>query len=1206
LDNSGLEQGKFDAINIISSLGSAISKINPFAGLAVGAAAAFAAISNEAFQFAKIYEQAMLEVRTISKAANADFKGIGSDIFQLSQQTLDDPVKLAKAYYQVVSAGYDGAEGLRVLETASKAAVAGVTDTLTAADGLTTIMNAFGESAENVDQIADAMFKTVELGKTNFAQLSSSMSQAAPLAASLGVSYNEILAAVASLTKQGVPTAQAFTQIRAALIGVNKELGDGWSKAYTFQEAMQEVSERTNGSVQKLQEATGTIEAVGAILATTGKNAKGAAEDLRDIESAAGSARKAFSVMASGQINQIEILRNRVRALTESIGNELLDVANKAAGFIVDLTDPSNFAADLYQKERVELQQLRDELERGGVAQERKIEIIDILKDKYPAFLKNIQNEGEYTGDIESALIGVNEQLLKRIRLENNKEEIAKKDIAYVEKLTKFKQQEQVVQAEINRLKIASEYLRSTIKENIGRSFDDQVKAIDAKGSDASRNLLYQYGLLQGLGKEQLSAQRELNKLLGEESTARAEIIDFKPKENPDPSNIGLDDEAEAYKKYLASKKTAYEAFENEIIQLGKDKAVEINKNLLKEGEDYYTFLQNELETYKDSISKQKDIAEAAQKAGISGFTRDKNVQKVDVEIQPLVQDIKVDRTSINAIEKELSALDKKWRAAIDQAERDKLKTIIDAKKKELDLAKDNIETEISLYEGVNISLQSFTNQQLNGYIDYWNKKLKQAEKGSAKELEIISRINQGERQKWQNNIEVIKTSLNEVATVFEDAGDTITSDLIKAFKGVVSQLDNLFTALDKNASPTEKISAGVSSAITLIGLVVNASDKRKKAEEEYYLSVIGYQKQYNQLLNDQILARESINQNIFTTDYINELQAAMEALTDAGVNYSESIDQLVEGQAKLGQKNAIDWGAVGTGAGAGAALGATVGGFVGAAIGAVVGGLVGLFGGKKKKDLFGELLAEYPDLVQRSADGQEKFNKELAQTLIDQDLVNKKTKLLIEDTIKWTDQMEEARKQIEDVLDTLAGGLGNSLRDNLVTTFEQGGNAAEAMGQTISEVLENILEQLIFDEIFSEQFKKLQEEMKRSYDLGGDGNWVDDFARFFEQSKTLTDDFNKALLEAQNASEDFGFDIFQPDKSDRQGLTGEISTITEDTANVLAGAVNGIRVDVSIGLAAARESNLYLSMISVNTGQIIEQIGVTNQRLLNIEKSLS
>jgi hypothetical protein len=391
----------------------------------------------------------------------------------------------------------------------------------------------------------------------------------------------------------------------------------------------------------------------------------------------------------------------------------------------------------------------------------------------------------------------------------------------------------------------------------------------------------------------------------------------------------------------------------------------------------------------------------------------------------------------------------------------------------------------------------------------------------------------------------------------------------------------------------------------------VGSAAKRKQAEEEYYLSVIGFQKQYNQLLNDQLRNRDSLNENVFTFDYINELQSGLDALSNAGDRYQEALSQLSEGEAKLGQRNAIGLdsilGGIGSGAGLGAAIGSIVpviGTAIGAVIGGVIGGIAGIFAGKKKKDIFGDLLSEYPELIREAVDGQKTFNTELAQTLIDQSLVSGKTKLLLEDTIKWTEQLKQAREQIKSVISDLAGDLGSNLRDVLVASFENGSDAAKKMGETVSDVLQNILEQLIFDQIFSKQFKKLEDEMAKSFDIGGDNTWIDDFSRFFNESKNLTEDFNSALAAAQQAGRDFGFeDLFQAEK--RPGLAGGVSTITEDTANILAGTINSIRIDVANGIAVAQQSSVYLSMIVQNTSynKYLESI---DNRMKSVESSLS
>lgn len=94
---------------------------------------------------------------------------------------------------------------MKILEVSAKAAVGGLTETETAADAVTTILNAYKMSAEEAGTVSDQLFTTVRLGKTTFGELGASIAQVAPIAAAYGISIDQVLGAVASLTKQGTP-----------------------------------------------------------------------------------------------------------------------------------------------------------------------------------------------------------------------------------------------------------------------------------------------------------------------------------------------------------------------------------------------------------------------------------------------------------------------------------------------------------------------------------------------------------------------------------------------------------------------------------------------------------------------------------------------------------------------------------------------------------------------------------------------------------------------------------------------------------------------------------------------------------------------------------------------------------------------------------------------------------------------------------------
>ena len=143
-----------------------------------------------------------------------------------------------------------------------------------------------------------------------------------------------MLGAVASLTKQGTPTAQAMTQIRAAIQGTAGELGDAAFQGRTFQEALQLIYEKAGGSASKMKEMLGTDEGLAATLALTGKNAKAAASDLEELQSSLGATEAAFEKMKDEVGNQMTLLSNNIQAALRPMGEMILkEVSGIAKSF---------------------------------------------------------------------------------------------------------------------------------------------------------------------------------------------------------------------------------------------------------------------------------------------------------------------------------------------------------------------------------------------------------------------------------------------------------------------------------------------------------------------------------------------------------------------------------------------------------------------------------------------------------------------------------------------------------------------------------------------------------------------------------------------------------------------------------------------------------------------------------------------------------
>jgi TP901 family phage tail tape measure protein len=265
-----------------------------------------------------VFNTTMARAWTMMSVGKEEFEGLRRQIVGLSTELGVAKDALASGLYQALSAGVPKDNVVEFLRTAAKVAVADGSTIETAVDGITTVLNSYQVPAAEAEKITDKLFKTVANGKTTFSQLAASISQAAPVAASMGVDLDQLLAGVASLTKNGVPTATAMVLIRNSLLTVNEQLGDGWAKTQSFQEALEGIAKQANYSQQALTEMFGR-ETVAGVAALTGANFGKAAADLQAMQDSAGSLGGAFAKVDS-QISHWSKFWQNIRALISDVG----------------------------------------------------------------------------------------------------------------------------------------------------------------------------------------------------------------------------------------------------------------------------------------------------------------------------------------------------------------------------------------------------------------------------------------------------------------------------------------------------------------------------------------------------------------------------------------------------------------------------------------------------------------------------------------------------------------------------------------------------------------------------------------------------------------------------------------------------------------------------------------------------------------------
>src|SRR5688572_10760890 len=151
VDSSGVEGDLEEAGNRIhAGLHNAKNAVELFKdalGLARTTIRALVGGIQEGIKTSREYERALAQVTTLTNENVTSTAMLDREMKRLAA-TYGGPAKdQAKALYETISAGIeDAADATKILDTANKLAIGGVTDVKTAVDGLTSVINAYGLS----------------------------------------------------------------------------------------------------------------------------------------------------------------------------------------------------------------------------------------------------------------------------------------------------------------------------------------------------------------------------------------------------------------------------------------------------------------------------------------------------------------------------------------------------------------------------------------------------------------------------------------------------------------------------------------------------------------------------------------------------------------------------------------------------------------------------------------------------------------------------------------------------------------------------------------------------------------------------------------------------------------------------------------------------------------------------------------------------
>ena len=159
------------------------------------------------------FEASMVQIETLVGRSAKEVEQLTESVLELSGETARAPKELADAMFFITSAGLPAAEATQTLEYAAKAAAIGLGKTEQVADAVTNAINGYGKENISAALATDILAKTVEQGKASAETLAPTFGRLIPMAAELGIEFDEVGGGLAYLTRSSGDAAMSATQL---------------------------------------------------------------------------------------------------------------------------------------------------------------------------------------------------------------------------------------------------------------------------------------------------------------------------------------------------------------------------------------------------------------------------------------------------------------------------------------------------------------------------------------------------------------------------------------------------------------------------------------------------------------------------------------------------------------------------------------------------------------------------------------------------------------------------------------------------------------------------------------------------------------------------------------------------------------------------------------------------------------------------------
>ena len=314
--------------------------------LAVGAAAATTAFK---------WEDSWQKIRGLTGLATKEIGFMQEAVKQLAIKTGQDPMQLADAFYFVASNGGTAAQALDIVSKAATASAIGMGKASDVAHTIIGVINAYGTEHLNAARAIDILVEAEKRGNQPAGALANVLSIVTPIAAQLGVKFQDVAAALSVQTSRGISASRSATGLRAILSDLLKPSAAGakalhavglstveiWQSIHSrgLLPTLDMLRDKFGNNTSKLRDLFKNIFGFNAFLSIVRGNTKQTADTFHDVANSNGALNDSFKKVSEQGVFKFHQAWSEMKVALIDAGGPILRALEPIVKLIGTLAD---------------------------------------------------------------------------------------------------------------------------------------------------------------------------------------------------------------------------------------------------------------------------------------------------------------------------------------------------------------------------------------------------------------------------------------------------------------------------------------------------------------------------------------------------------------------------------------------------------------------------------------------------------------------------------------------------------------------------------------------------------------------------------------------------------------------------------------------------------------------------------------------------